>query len=125
MLQKTNDILIALDEAMKERRVKVPLLSKQTGIPKDRIYKWFQQNNSPKSEDSIKIWAWITGEKSNIPGSPPAAGLKRLSECEAWISVLRDTVVETIHAASGENRAVILKKLERAKDDVLRISSGA
>lgn len=46
MLQKTNDILIALDEAMKERRVKVPLLSKQTGIPKDRIYKRFKQTRA-------------------------------------------------------------------------------
>ena len=48
-----------VSEEMKRRGVKVPRLSKETGIPKDRIYKWYQQGSNPKPEDSITLEKWI------------------------------------------------------------------
>lgn len=50
-------------EVMKLRKVKVPQLSNETGIPKDRIYKWFSEGNSPKAEDEKIIEDWIKMEK--------------------------------------------------------------
>ena len=56
------NILEELDKAMKSRRLKVPAVAKKTGIPADRIYKWYQQGTNPKTEDSLSIWKWINGE---------------------------------------------------------------
>lgn len=44
---------------MENLKISVPAFSLETGIPKDRIYKWKQQGTSPKSEDERKILSWI------------------------------------------------------------------
>lgn len=64
-----NKLIVKLVETMKERNVKVPQLAKATGIPKDRIYKWFQEGNNPKAEDERKISAWINMEFPPIDGT--------------------------------------------------------
>lgn len=64
-MQNKQPVKVALLQAMKERGVKTPALSAALGIPKDRIYKWFQEGTKPKEEDAVKIWDWINGE--NVP----------------------------------------------------------
>jgi predicted transcriptional regulator len=59
------DLKNKLLDVMKSRGVKIPAFSKQTGIPKDRIYKWFQQGTHPKAEDYMLIEKWLNGENSN------------------------------------------------------------
>lgn len=71
---------------MKERKVKVPKLALELNIPKDRIYKWFQQGTNPKEEDSIKIRNWINGEKVEV--NP--FGTMDLAEERALIRVMLD-----------------------------------
>lgn len=57
---------IRLKEKMDARKVKIPALSVQTGIPKDRIYAWYRDNSSPKADDQEKLEKWINGEISII-----------------------------------------------------------
>lgn len=47
---------------MKERNVSVLELSRQTGIPSPRIYKWYQSDTNPKLEDAEVLESWIKGE---------------------------------------------------------------
>jgi predicted transcriptional regulator len=55
----TNDIKNKLLETMKVRGVNIPSFSKQTGIPKDRIYKWYQQGTNIKPQDIMTVEKWI------------------------------------------------------------------
>jgi DNA-binding phage protein len=59
-----NELVVNLLEELKKRKVKIPTFSKETGIPKDRIYKWIQEGNNPKADDEKKIYAWIKMEKA-------------------------------------------------------------
>jgi predicted transcriptional regulator len=58
------DLKIILMEILKAKGISVPRFANAIGIPKDRIYKWYQQGSSPKPEDALKIEDWI--KKSNI-----------------------------------------------------------
>lgn len=58
-----NELVVTLLKELKKREVKIPRFSKETGIPKDRIYKWIQEGNNPKADDEKKINAWIKMEK--------------------------------------------------------------
>lgn len=49
---------------MDDRKVKIPKFSKDTGIPKDRVYKWKYEGTNPKAEDVQSINDWINGESS-------------------------------------------------------------
>lgn len=44
---------------MEKRNVSVYKFSKETGIPKERIYKWLQGKGKPKLEDSAAITKWL------------------------------------------------------------------
>lgn len=58
-----NTLIVNLLDELKKRNVKIPQFSKDTGIPKDRVYKWIQEGNNPKADDEKKIIAWIKEEK--------------------------------------------------------------
>jgi hypothetical protein len=84
MMQKSKSLKIRLKEAMEIRGVKVPALSKHTGIPKDRIYAWYRDDTDPKSRDAEILEQWLTGEKpsknednelAKSPGFVPAEDL--------------------------------------------------
>lgn len=68
-----NPLINKLSEKLKERKVSKAQFALDTGIPKDRIYKWFQEGNNPKAEDIAKINAWINMEK--IPHSDIRDGI--------------------------------------------------
>lgn len=42
-----------------QRRVSVAKLSRITGIPDDRIYKWEAGIGNPKADDSEKLQKWL------------------------------------------------------------------
>lgn len=62
-----SELIEKLIGSMKDRKKKVTDVSRETGIPKDRIYKWIQQGNRPKTEDEKAITKWLNGESSTIP----------------------------------------------------------
>lgn len=65
-----NELVVTLLKELKKRDVKIPRFSKETGIPKDRIYKWLQEGNNPKADDEKKITAWIKMEKPPVENNP-------------------------------------------------------
>lgn len=58
-----NKLVIKLLEVIEERKTSITQFCEDTGIPKDRVYKWKQQGNNPKAVDVVKINEWINGEK--------------------------------------------------------------
>jgi len=60
-------LVYQLSVEMKRRNVKTPKLAKTLSIPKDRIYKWFQEGTNPKEEDAVKIRKWLSGELEKVP----------------------------------------------------------
>lgn len=114
-MQMTKPLKDRLKEVMELRRVKVPALSEQTGIPKDRIYAWYRDNTSPKAEDQIRLEKWLNGETStkenvfsgtsanqsveekSVPGFVPAdqviADLRRDKE---WLQSILGTSLASI-----------------------------
>lgn len=47
----------------------ITAISKETGIPRDRMYKWKQGKGSPKSEDYVTLLEFMqrqTGSSSNV-----------------------------------------------------------
>lgn len=57
--ETARQLTITLFKVLKKRKVSVPKLSDELGIPQDRIYKWKQQNSGPGIEDFKKIENWI------------------------------------------------------------------
>lgn len=93
---------------LKKKGVTIYQFSKETGIPKERVYKWEQGKGTPKEEDAQRIRAWI-GEKVTTMEEPrqeyamitmPAE--VRINELLADKKVLADTIasnLQTIHAS--------------------------
>lgn len=86
------NILQELERVMKERNVKIPALSGLLDIPKDRIYKWYQEGTSPKMEDSNKIWNWINGEKDFTVNEPDASYSIRIDQAMKIIDTQADII---------------------------------
>lgn len=73
-----------IKEAMEERGIKIPQLAKETKIPKDRIYKWYQDDTNPKYEDALVLENWLSSQKidktpqdTSISENPQAADVQK------------------------------------------------
>jgi transcriptional regulator with XRE-family HTH domain len=58
-----NALINTLSEVMAQRKKSKAQFALEAGIPKDRVYKWYQDGNNPKADDVAKIKAWISGEE--------------------------------------------------------------
>lgn len=56
MKESIRDILF---KELKKRGVTVYKFAKDTGIPKERVYKWEQKKGAPKEDDAALIRKWI------------------------------------------------------------------
>lgn len=111
----TNKLVISLFETLKKRNVSVPEFSSETGIPRDRIYKWKQQGTSPKAEDEKTIREWISGEKmENVPHGTARSGYQSNTSDvanEALLIVARanDKLAESNLILSRSNEELVQK----------------
>lgn len=48
---------------LEEFSISVPEMAEETGIPKDRVYKWKQQGTTPKADDERKVIEWMKLKK--------------------------------------------------------------
>lgn len=55
-----------LDE-LKQSGVSTLKISKETGIPSDRMYKWYEGKGNPKFEDVQKLRAWLDKRVEKVP----------------------------------------------------------
>jgi hypothetical protein len=102
-----NNLVDSLFEKLKREKISVPKFAAQTGIPKDRVYKWKQEGTSPKAEDERKIKAWMSGEKMEI--FPREIG----SEVIVSLSESYKTLAEAtkIQAKANENQSQANKSM--------------
>lgn len=57
-----------LKRSLKERKVSVPEFEAQTGIPKDRVYKWLKRaTDNIGYEDATTIEKWMSEKMDNSP----------------------------------------------------------
>lgn len=68
MYNSISDLL----DAIKEKRLKVSKLSKETGIPDQRIYKWKDRDSKISSEDAeiLKTWIEKLDKSTNVSKEP-------------------------------------------------------
>lgn len=62
-----NKLVIKLFAYLKKNGISVPAFSSETGIPKDRIYKWKQEGTNPKAEDERILQNWLINKVEKIP----------------------------------------------------------
>lgn len=93
------NVLGELEKAMRERHIKMPALSAKLGIPKDRMYKWYQQGTAPKAEDAAKIWDWINGVFSKSVVEEEREEYNNSSRIDTLLRII-EKQQETIHYLS-------------------------
>jgi transcriptional regulator with XRE-family HTH domain len=54
-----NQLKDRVKEAMDRGKVSMLELERQTGIPANRMYKWYQQGTNPKKDDADKLEKWL------------------------------------------------------------------
>ncbi len=54
-----------LKELMDRKGISILELERQTGIPANRMYKWYKQGTNPKTEDAATIEKWIEDNKAD------------------------------------------------------------
>jgi phage repressor protein C with HTH and peptisase S24 domain len=67
--KKEKSLLDIVKEQMDAKKINIRQLALQTGIPADRIYKWFQRNLNPKVEDADTLREWL-GSNSDVVNVP-------------------------------------------------------
>lgn len=67
MEDHSNPLVIKLFDALKKLKISVPKFALEADIPKDRIYKWKQEDTSPKADDVEKINSWLAAKKLEKP----------------------------------------------------------
>ena len=95
-----NPLVIALFEELKRRGNTVPRFADETGIPKDRVYKWKQEGTAPKEDDAKLIRRWIKMEeppKDEFKGNEDINSLlgrieERLLRIEAHLEVYENAI---------------------------------
>jgi transcriptional regulator with XRE-family HTH domain len=59
-----NQLKDRVKEAMDRGKVSMLELERQTGIPANRMYKWYQQGTNPKKDDADKLEKWRQSYKN-------------------------------------------------------------
>jgi transcriptional regulator with XRE-family HTH domain len=59
--------MAAILDEIKAKGVSVLTISKETGIPANRMYKWYEGKGSPKHEDVQKLRKWLGKDVEEVP----------------------------------------------------------
>lgn len=79
-------------EIRKQRKVSVTKLSKLTGIPADRIYKWESGIGNPKADDSEKLQKWLNGSSSENGTTTPQEA--KSGDKSELLDIMRERIKE-------------------------------
>lgn len=137
-----------INEKLEKKSMSVLTLSKETGIPSYRIYKWIDGKGNPKAEDSAKLEQWLSDGLDKVPNSTsnevsnpnhPAYIAGQLAMAERLIAKLEESNEEAkadknkLFEALAETRQTInellkpmvisLKEIPPVLDAILRNSS--
>lgn len=128
------EIIELVRKKCREDGVSFYKLAQETGISKEKLYKWFNPRvaASPKSGDVELLRSWLAGTLKIPRGTNSKVRLKKkprgergsdgflidagavVLRSEAKIDVLLSAVAQLIAAASKRNQADVLEELEEA-----------
>jgi transcriptional regulator with XRE-family HTH domain len=111
-----NDLKIRLKEKMKAEKISFPRLAAALGIPKDRMYKWFQQDSKPKHEDVILIEKYLSGGMDKVPHE---TGI--LEESGAQYEQVRTSVLEESILNLTRTADTLTRSTEKAQDNIAKV----
>lgn len=125
-------LVSSLFDEMIKRRISVPDFSIETGIPKDRVYKWKQQGTAPKDEDAKKVRGWLNmdinpdiHQKSIELGTIIGEHEERLLRLEAHLEVYENAIAGLLSESKndfakkvGELRAEVQLAVNRRFDEL-------
>ena len=94
-----------INEKLAAESISVLKLSKETGIPSYRIYKWIDGKGNPKADDSATLEKWLSGNLDKVPNTKefndPAYLAGQLAMAERLIAKLEESHEE---AKSDKNK---------------------
>lgn len=120
----SKDIITVLQSTMEARKIKVPKLASLLDIPKDRIYKWFQEGTKPKEADSVKLWEWINGGISDSMVNEPEMMYRTRTDHEKYVALLESTnrtlekAIQLSLNAVLENQLLMKARMNATAEDV-------
>jgi hypothetical protein len=94
-----------VNEKLLKESLSVLKMSKETGIPSYRIYKWIDGKGKPKADDSATLEKWLSGNLDKVPTekafkvsdpNDPAYLAGQLSMAERLIAKLEESNDEAI-----------------------------
>ena len=112
-------IIDDLNRVLKEKKLSVLKVSKETGIPASRIYKWLDGKGRPKHEDVQKVQGWIKGDLEEIQNTAnePEIDYKKLYLQQ--ITKTEDALRENLSTLT-EQVDLLKEKLHANLDSVLQ-----
>lgn len=121
-MQNVDEIL----NAIKERNLNVSEISRNTGIPGTRIYKWLDNKGKPKGEDSKTLQDWAKKYLEKLPNSNSSDTQKEPTAMQI-LAVLTNTI--NLQTEAYREHAAALKVqaelMESIKKDMARQESQA
>lgn len=106
-----NPLVSNLFAAFKARRKSVPDFEAETGIPRDRVYKWRRSGTTPKAEDQAIIEKWLQG--GIMDKSPINQGNSAVQE-SGEPDLLKTLLTRLVTLTENQNRI-----LERQEKDLV------
>lgn len=94
-------------ELIKNSGLSVRRLSKELGIPEQRMYGWMNKGATPGHEDTQKVLAYFGNTQT-----------KKASDNEAVISVLLSRVSELYASKTGRSAVVELQQMKKDAEDL-------
>lgn len=113
----TNQLVIRLYSTLKSQNISVTRFSRESGIPKARVYKWNQEGTNPKAEDERLILQWLDGDKSKINGENANRGTS--GDQQIGENSLPGNTLETINKLADSNNKLADAALVRAKAELV------
>jgi hypothetical protein len=111
-LQNVEDIL----KIIKDQRLNVLEISRKSGIPSSRIYKWLDGKGNPKTEDSEKLQNWAVSNLEEVPRENKSVKDDRIPEEKSTVlnegqteykrtNILEKIIHDLVSSSASQTRA--------------------
>lgn len=113
-------LIVRVTEKLDIMEMKLSDLSRELGIPYQRMAKWAQRSSSPKGDDAIKLEKWLNENPvKQLNGKTP-------NDIESLVIVLASRMSEVLSASSGRSAIVELERINKDAEELKKIrESGA
>lgn len=110
-----NSLNKRLKDWLEEKKISVPAFEKQTGLPRDRVYKWLKRETAKIShEDAVVVEAWLNGKLDTIPNktkpTPPPSDNSE-EEFDLMVAVRQLSEATNRHSIIDERNSRNIERL--------------